>query len=278
MTDYLALGHVTLDRQPAGDLLPGGAVLFAALQAARFGLKAQLVSGGNPDDLNAPLHPYKSEISIELQPSSRTTVFENVGTGIQRQQTLHDWAGKLDMRSSLPPARIVHLAPVARELPLNAPLHFSEEVFVGLSPQGLLRQWDSRGRVSVHPLNLPPEVGRRIDVMVLSETEAAVGKSAIESVREAGGIVVVTFGGAGCVVLRGADDYRVPTPFRPVVVDDTGAGDVFAAAFLIRLQEGSDPFQAATFAHAAAALNLGELGVKGIATREEVRLHLEAVR
>jgi sugar/nucleoside kinase (ribokinase family) len=43
-------------------------------------------------------------------------------------------------------------------------------------------------------------------------------------------------------------------------VDPTGAGDAFAAAYLIALDEGADPWQAARFAAAAASFVVEAVG------------------
>src|SRR2546423_15672036 len=75
--DYVALGHVTLDRQPDGSALPGGTVLFAALQAAQLGLRAGIVTAGRPADLDAALAPYRGEVAIQLKPTAETPQVTN---------------------------------------------------------------------------------------------------------------------------------------------------------------------------------------------------------
>jgi sugar/nucleoside kinase (ribokinase family) len=61
-------------------------------------------------------------------------------------------------------------------------------------------------------------------------------------------------------------------PAEPVAdpVDDLGAGDVFAAAFFIRLAGGDEPLAAARIAHAAAALRMLGVGAGAIATAAEI--------
>jgi sugar/nucleoside kinase (ribokinase family) len=61
-------------------------------------------------------------------------------------------------------------------------------------------------------------------------------------------------------------------------VDPTGAGDVFAAAFLIRLHETGNNFEAARFASAAAALSLGGSGISAIAGRAQIEAFLSKQR
>lgn len=267
--DYLALGHVTLDRQPDGGVLPGGTVLFAAVQAARLGLRAGMITAGNPAALAGPLAPYREMLAIELRPADETTIFTNVGVGAARLQTVGGWARPLDLADLAVGARIVHLGPVARELdPARLP-PFPPGTLVGATPQGWLRRWADGGRVTLHPLHLPASLLARLDALILSETEAPLAETAIAAVRATGGIVAITRDDAGCTLLDRDGARDVPTRAYPLV-DDTGAGDIFAAAFLVALAEGRSRVGAAEFANAAAGLSIGGRGVSGIAGRAEV--------
>jgi sugar/nucleoside kinase (ribokinase family) len=58
-------------------------------------------------------------------------------------------------------------------------------------------------------------------------------------------------------------------------MDPTGAGDVFSAAFLIRLAETGDPCEAARFANVAASFSIEAPGVSGIPTRRQVEAYLD---
>lgn len=270
--DYLAIGHVTLDRQPDGAALPGGTVLYAALQAARLGLRAGIVTAGRASDLDPLLAPYRAELTVHLAPAPATTTFTNVGLGAARRQTVHAWAGAVEagaLPSGVTGARIVHLAPVAREIVPSILAHLPTGRLLGATPQGWLRRWDADGVVRPVPLDLPDALLARLDVLVLSETEQAQAEAAIAAVRARGGIVAVTRGAAGCLVHAPGASFTAPA--LPVtIVDDTGAGDVFAAAFFVALAEGRDVRHAARFANAAAGLSIRGRGVTGIATREAV--------
>jgi sugar/nucleoside kinase (ribokinase family) len=57
-------------------------------------------------------------------------------------------------------------------------------------------------------------------------------------------------------------------------VDPTGAGDVFAAAFLARLHETNDVAEATRFAAAAASLSTAAAGTVAIPTREQIEERL----
>jgi sugar/nucleoside kinase (ribokinase family) len=57
-------------------------------------------------------------------------------------------------------------------------------------------------------------------------------------------------------------------------VDPTGAGDVFAAAFLSHYMETNDAWQAALFASAAASISLAAPGTAAIPSRRQVEERL----
>lgn len=87
-------------------------------------------------------------------------------------------------------------------------------------------------------------------------------------------IVALTLGAQGTLV--GTRDERRRVPARRVEpVDATGAGDTFDGAFLAQLVAGCDPFSAAEYANAAAALSTQGYGaVAPIPNREKVEAFL----
>jgi sugar/nucleoside kinase (ribokinase family) len=60
-------------------------------------------------------------------------------------------------------------------------------------------------------------------------------------------------------------------------VDATGAGDVFAAAFLARLYATRDPWEACRFACRMAAISVTRPGLEGVPTSDEVQACLTEV-
>jgi ribokinase len=89
--------------------------------------------------------------------------------------------------------------------------------------------------------------------------------------------VVTTLGPDGCLVrLRGTGSEGVAVPASAArVVDPTGAGDAFVAAFAVRLAEGADPVAAASFANAAGACAVEVAGAQpSLPTRAVVEARL----
>lgn len=68
------------------------------------------------------------------------------------------------------------------------------------------------------------------------------------------GMLCVTLGSRGAMLLDGNQLYRVPAP-SVQAVDATGAGDVFRGAFIYALLRGDSPVDILRFANAAAALS-----------------------
>jgi hypothetical protein len=141
----VTVGHVTVDVIAAdASRRPGGGTFYSALQAARLGLRALIVTQGWPPELEALLAPYRDELELRIVPAPATTTFATSWPGGQRRQRVLAWAGPIAGPIEVD-TRILHFAPVAREIPsARFDAHPPRAGFVGLTPQGLARRWDSR--------------------------------------------------------------------------------------------------------------------------------------
>ena len=89
-------------------------------------------------------------------------------------------------------------------------------------------------------------------------------------------ILCLTEGESGAVLHWNGDRRR----FRPPMMDEvdgTGAGDIFAAAFFVRLYHTRDPWEAARFATQLAARSVTRIGLNGIPTPQEIEESLMEV-
>ena len=266
--DYLVLGHLTLDETPAGSVL-GGTAAYAALTAKALGLQPAIVTAADTRlDLSqlagVPLHRF---------PSAQTTIFRNVyGEGGRRQQ-LRARAAELT-EAAVPPAwraaAIVHLAPVAGEMPASMAEIFPGAEVVGLTPQGWLRAWDENGWISFGSWQRAIPAMERADVVILGTEDVDGRESELEGMASACRLLVVTEGPLGARVYWNGDVRRfAPPPTDPV--DPTGAGDIFAAAFFIRYRQTRDPWEAARFANVLASASVARTGLAGVPTPEQAR-------
>jgi 2-dehydro-3-deoxygluconokinase len=91
-------------------------------------------------------------------------------------------------------------------------------------------------------------------------------------------VVVLKCGARGCIVSDGSRRESV-TAHRVTPVDATGAGDCFDGAFVARIVAGDDPFIAAGYANAAAALTTTGFGAVAPLPRDaDVRALLAKAR
>ena len=274
--DYVAIGHVTVDvlgdqpsldpRYPDSEGLrqPGGSAFYSALQAARLGLRALILTRGVPGEIEELLEPYRTELRVRIAPAASTTTLLTRGSGRARRQRLLAWAGPIAAPAELDTA-ILHLAPVARETPRT---WSGSADFVGLTPQGLVRTVGRSGEISNTTLEraLLPE---RCDAAVLSSSEFA---GCAELLPEAGGpLLAVTSGARPTTIhLPSGASLRVPAARVAGPREDLGAGDVFAAALFVALHEGLPPATAGAFATAAAAVRIAGVGPEAIGDRRAV--------
>jgi sugar/nucleoside kinase (ribokinase family) len=273
--DYVAIGHLAVDRTPEGELL-GGSVLYGALAAARFGARAAVLTSANVEGLAPALRDelatIAQEVEIVTQAATDTTTFTNRYVAGRRQQTLHSWAGLLDL-TGLPPlwraAPAIHLAPIAQEIEPRAVARLATGL-LGVTPQGWMRAWSTEhlGQVRATPLRLPRDIVSRLDALVLSADELVDARDVAEEVGRAG-LVVITRGARGADVIdRGRGFETRAYPAREV--DPTGAGDVFAGVLFAARALGASTAASLRYAAAAAALSVTGRGVLSVPDRDAI--------
>ncbi len=268
--DFLAIGHVSRDVTPEGHAL-GGAVVFGAVTAARMGLRPAIVTSAAPDFDPGPA---LAGIPVHVVPAGATTSFDNVDADGARTQYLHAVAGPIgpsDVPEDWRAAAMVLLAPLARELGGDA-LRFPGATVVA-ALQGWLRRWDDTGLVGPRRWD-GAEVLPHVDAAVVSEHDFGDADVASRWAALAPALVV-TRGARGAVLHHGGAVRDVPA-FAAREVDPVGAGDVFAAAYLVAYHESGDPVYAATWASCAASFAVEAPGVAGIPTRAQVAARLES--
>jgi 1D-myo-inositol 3-kinase len=265
--DFLVIGHVTKDLTPDGFNV-GGTATFASVTARNLGCRAAVVTSAGPDvDLDKAL----PGISVARVLCRETTTFQNVYHAGRRRQFVRAVAAPLTPEAIPPDWRrvpIVLLGPLVQEFEEKV-VELFPEALVGVTPQGWMRQWDASGMVSPCPWRGARYLLPKIDVLTFSEEDVGGDLSVIQEYMSLARIVVITSGWQGSTVYFGGEVRWFPT--RPVVeIDPTGAGDVFAAAYLLRLWETEDPWEAARFANIVASFSVEGPGVTTIPGRAQV--------
>jgi len=274
IVDYLLIGHVCQDVVPVEVESPfvrgytfGGTVTYCSRTARALGLRVAVVTSASAD---FALHAALPGIETVRVPSAETTTFENRYVDGHRIQTIHAVAASLNL-ASVPPelrrASVVHLAPVAREVDLGLVGAFPG-AFIGVTPQGWLRQWDGDGRVHSRPWAEAHAILPRVDAVVMSEEDVNNDWELLRDWANYAPVFVVTQGARGATMFIRGELHHVPTqPMREV--DPTGAGDIFAAVFFARLQQTGDPHEAARMATCLAARSVTRRGLDSVPTPDE---------
>jgi hypothetical protein len=265
--DYLAIGHITRDITPEG-LLLGGTVSFAGLTALAFGLRVGIVTA-IPEDLDlSPL----DRIEIHKGQSRSASTFENIQTPQGRVQVIHIKADDIDIED-IPPdwrsAPIIHLGPVCRELDPCIIQEFPHS-FIGVTPQGWLRTWDKDGHVRLGDWTDADLILEHASAVILSIEDVHHDENRIEELVPKSRILVVTEGAAGARVYWNGDVRHFNAPDLKFV-EPTGAGDIFSAAFFIRLAHTRDPWEAARCAVRVASTSVTRVRFAGVPTPEEIQ-------
>jgi sugar/nucleoside kinase (ribokinase family) len=265
--DYLIIGHVTHDLTPSGPRL-GGTAAYSALTAQALGMQAGVVTASNAEsDLDA-----LQDVLVVSALSAHTTTFENVYTKNGRRQILHHQAERLsfdNVPDNWRKTSIIHLGPVAQEIDAVLPNPFAPSL-LGLTPQGWMRTWDETGWVVQSDWESAEQALGQAGAVVLSIEDVAGDEEKIEFMAAHTRILVVTEAAAGARLYWHGDQRRFRAPAVPEL-DATGAGDIFAAAFFIRLLATRDPWEAARFATQLSAYSVTRSGLKGVPTAEEIQ-------
>jgi sugar/nucleoside kinase (ribokinase family) len=224
-------------------------------------------------------------IALHVVPARETTRFQNAYDESGRRQRVLGRASPLtwqDVPLAWRAAPIVHLAPIVQEVDVGlAETLGPARALIGATAQGWLRAWNADGVVQVQGCRDLAGRLRGVDALVVSEEDLGGSDCGGRVLAETGAVVAVTRGAQGVTILRrhkagtGQIDFD-DLPACPADADDpTGAGDVFAAAWFVRLAGGASAGEAARFAACAAACAVERSGVAGAPTVREIEERLE---
>ncbi len=285
---FLTLGHVTRDLHTDGSFSLGGTVTFAALTAYRLGLAAGIVTCASAD-LMQELALTLPNIALAVHPTAETTTFINQyiqGFRTQYLQARADTLETTDVPLSWLDAPIVLLGPLAQEIAPELVTLFRRRsgAIIAATPQGWLRRWDADGRVWPTPWETAEQILPLLDVLILSHDDLL--PFANGNRQEADAIVrewsmrvpllVATDGRHGATLFRHGVIQHFPA-YGAQEIDPTGAGDVFAAAFLVALYRHGNAEQAVDFANCVASFSIEQEGVQGIPTMERVEGRMKRI-
>ena len=281
------------DDDPRGWRL-GGGVSYSALTTARLGLRTAAIVGVDAEASTAVELDLLREAGVEvhLVLLEHGPIFVNIERPEGRLQLCGDRSDPIPVAAVPAAWRSAPgwiLAPVAAELPPAWADVATDESFVAVGWQGLLRELEA-GQPVRHIAPRPDPIIRRADLVGLSrdDVDREIELTDLYGLLRRGASLAVTQGDRGGLVVHGAHrdrDAALELRHYPAIpsrtpVDPTGAGDVFLAALAAarieprlvggRIGQGFDLLLAA----AAASLVLEGLGMLGVPTRSAVRTRM----
>jgi len=266
LIDYLAIGHVAKDKTIEGFAL-GGTVSYSGRTALSLGLNVAIITScSDTFDLSA-----LAGIRLHRLASQHTTSFENIYTQDRRIQKITAKATDLDphvIPEDWRNAKIVHLAPIAREVEPELLNYFSPE-FIGITPQGWLRVWDSSDFVQVTRWETIKHLLPKADAVVLSDEDLQFNEEAETEMAKHCRVLAVTKAARGASIYWGDEQCDIPA-FEAIEVDSTGSGDIFASAFFFQYHQTRDPVYAGIFANRVASVSITRQGIQSIPTKSEI--------
>lgn len=274
------VGHIAIDTvidNRGTRMQLGGPPTYAALTARVMGLEAEAITKAG-EDLPEEFKTQLREMAIEV-PSlkeRKTTRFILDYRRGERKLVVEAICDKITP-NDIPTTslEVVLLSPIIGEVPRGTAYQLLSVETLALDPQGYLRDVGIDGRIYLKPW---------LDVEILSA--AKIYKSTVKELKMITGITnplqalarlnrlgikeaIVTLGGRGALLSINEQAYEIP-PYRVDVVDPTGAGDVFLAAYLSESLMGGEPTWCGAVATAAASLILETIGARFDASQREL--------
>ena len=295
--DVAVIGHLSIDTillpsRTAPFVVLGGSAAYTSFAAKRLQATASVISkvGGNfPEAYLWWLRQEGIDLSGVIKLADEpTTCFE-----LSYNADLSDRVLKLkskgapiylaDVPADLQ-AKAIHIAPIANEVSFEVAEHLKHCTDVlSLDPQGLLRSFDEAGNVTENA-SLDARIFSLINIYKSSQNEiyTLTGESelkpAIKAIHDVGvETVIVTMGTKGSVLSVEGAQYNIAACPSQVVVDPTGAGDVFMGGFLTEYLRQKESVWCACVGSAAASLVVEGIGPTYFGTKEEIYLRAKTL-
>ncbi len=271
---FLAIGHAARDIVPAGWRW-GGTVTYAALLARAWGVRAGVLTSLAPEDADSYRGLLGDDVLLHVVPSPVTTTMENIYSDAGRQQLLHAKATRIEPRhvpSAWRNAPTVLVGPIISETSTRMGGHFPAGTLAGMAIQGRLRS-HQQGRIYTRRWTRAEHEFPSYSVIFFSDEDVGGSESLIRYYTAQTPLAVMTQGDGGATLFDRGHATRFPVaPATPV--DLTGAGDIFAAAFLLAFGRTGDPSVACRYANAASACSIEHDGASGVPALEQVEARL----
>ncbi len=277
----LLVGPVSID-EIAGERRLGGTVSYAASVVAAFGLRARILTIAAPD---ADLSLLSASHDLHVAQDSATLTFAFSQTPQGRQLTTLARPSRPLTASDLPaawrsPAILILGTLIEGDIDLDSFGSIASSAsHIAIATQGLQRH--ATPAVTTGPLT---DLSSLIQLcthstsLFRSAREASVWTAdQLPAILATGARVITTNGERGAEVQRAEGDRQIPPVSFESEIDATGAGDIFASAFILTLHEGDAAAGRLAAAFAAASVALRGPGPLPIRAEIERRLAAAAI-
>lgn len=297
--DLVGIGNPVYDTIVTPSIKTDGRVLSgcstnACLVAKKLGLnKVGLVGSIGPDFGDTFLRDMKHYgIDVSSQSMKRQTggfhlIYDERGDRTLDVLGVADPIVPEDIPDAYLDAKFIIIGPVLGEVDFELVKFIRDrsEASLFLDPQGLVRIIGSDGRVvHVCDRNEFKKIAELMDFIKPNEpeSETITGEHdpvrALYQLREMGrAIPIVTLAERGSILIEGDRLHRIPA-FPTDAIDPTGAGDVYAGAFVTDFINHGDIVEAAMSASAAASLMVEQVGPEFRAPIETLELRKKEIR
>ena len=231
---------------------PGGKGANQALAARRLGADVNLVAAVGDDELATAALALLRAAGVELH---NCRALPNCSTGVA---AILVGSGGENLIGVAPGANAL-LAPDTFDLDPNQALIVQLEVPIETVTRAAINTSGFFCLNAAPARDVPTEVWRRADVVVVNETERDHYGNALDQCR---GLVVITMGKSGAKAFRGGRVTAEATPPQVEAIDTVGAGDAFVATLAVSLLEDMHLQPALERACAAGALATTRLGAQ----------------
>jgi len=292
MFDLTVVGHFVIDIIVLRDgerVCLGGPPTYTSISARRMNLKVAVVSkvGADfPDEYVVWLAKGGVDLGwVRRVKDAPTTSFILDYRGKGRKLRLRGRCKPI-LPADIPETSFkgVHVAPVAGEVSEETLRKLSSlSQVVSLDLQGFVRGFRRDGTVVLRRMGRM-EILSEAQILKSSSEELRaamavedVWKAMEKASRPGPSIAIATEGEHGLKMLFNGVRYEVPVYRVRKPVDPTGAGDVFAGAFLAEYLRGEEPPWCASVGASAASYIVESVGPSGFASRREVLERAEEI-
>jgi len=273
--DAVTVGHASMDRVRISGrekLQPGGAAVYSALAAKTFcrcGIVTR-VGSDYPAGFIRELERWGVDTSGIKRVGGSSTRFEIEYTpsGQANYTGYHPGAGRGLRREDIPAryltAKAYHIAPMSPRKQLSFVEYLREHTYGIISLNTHLSYFRNHRKEILSLIE-------KVDIFTINDHEAirlTLSPSLEHAInvlkRRRHGIIVVTLGMYGSILLEDGEVSFSPSVVQSRVVDLTGCGDAFAGAFLASYLKTEDAVRAANIANSVAAINASDWSFRAI--------------